>query len=345
MKDFVKSESKCALSDYMDDTFANIHKQDAEFGEALKKWKYLFVNTIYKVAKVREAAPLDVFHELMVPLVKLNELHKLQLYRYKKKVYEIDRKDGPYVRLVAQRYNLRKITPVWMPEEHLEPIKQASISSLVYRKIQQESSVMFRSVFTGKNGYKVVSENSGWAKMRNVEYGKKFQIIKKNEVIKLYSNVSLDDRVNHEDDLTIKDMLADSASFSSEDLFSMNELSAKLMDRLSPPAQQLFEELCSNPGASERALIRKVALNKKTLHFAQREIVQNYLYLTEPKPKSTCAPYVIYNGDYYYLVDEDGDYLIIRAGRQPRYVHRSRVKIEYEMAYRTPVHLRASMVA
>lgn len=345
MLDSVKSRSVSALSQYMDETFDNLKYSDPEFAQVLHKWKNLFFSTVQKVAAVKGSNPFDVFQELMVPLVKINEVHKLKLYRYKKKVYELDKVDGFNVRLVPLRYNIRKSPIIWTRREWIEPIKQASISALVYRKIQQQSSVMVRSVFTRKNGYSVVSEDEGYVKMRNGEYGEKYKSIKKNTVVKVCSEVSLDSKLGGVDNLTVQDILADSEGTTAEGECEINELSWKLLERLSAPAQLLFKFNLANPGMKDRQAAKLLKFSWNKFNYAKREIIQNYLLLTKQNHKSSCNPYVIFNGNYFYLIDEDGDYLIIDSGNQPRYVHKSRVKVEHELAYRTPVHLPASMVA
>ena len=345
MRDSAKSESACTLSLFMDETFKEITRTDYQFGKVLQKWKCLFHSTVKKIALVRGSQDIDIFQDLMVTLSKVNSMYPVKLYRYKRKIYELDRIDGFNVRLIKSRYNVRKMRVIWARKERVKLVKKASLSALIYRKIQQQSSVILRSVFTQKNGYVVISTEDGYVRMRNGEYGQNYQSIRKRNVIKLHDEVSLDSPIGDGTEATLRDVMADTKNASSEKEYQRIELVTKIFDRLSKPAQLVFKWNLMNPSVSDRETLKSLNLSKKRLNFARREIIQNYLIVTKQQSKSVCAPYVIFNGNYYYLVDEDGEYIIIRGGLQKRYVHKNKVKIEYELAYRTPIHLSASMVA
>lgn len=345
MSDFIKFKQASVLSKFMDQTFDNVQRTDPEFGKVLKKWKSLFYNTVKKVSIVGEITEMDVFQEIMISLIRINSLHPIKLYRYKGKVYELSKVDGFYVRLVSCRYTLRQPQVIWVRKERVKRVKKASLSALVYRKIQQQSSVMFRSVFTQKNGYEVVSTENGVVKMRNGEYGEKFKNIEKNKVIKVWDQVSLSTPIYQDEGLTLKDVVRDLKGSTSEEECLNNDIVERMLRRLSKPSQAIFKWMILDANTPDRETQQIFDISKRQLSFAKREILQVYMKLTKQQPKSTYAPYVIFNGNYFYLIDEDGDYMIIGGGLSKHYVHKHRVKIEKEMSYRTPIHIPASMVA
>ena len=349
MKDSKKSKQISDFNQFMDSTFEGIKKTDPEFGKALIKWKRLFFSTVIKVAHTTESSLSDVYHELMVPLVKINSVHKLQLYRYNKKVYELDKLDGPYARLKPLKYNIRKSHVVWTPVETIEPIKQAQLSALVYKKIQQQASVMVRSAFTKKKGYEVVSENTGYVKMRNAAYGVKFKPILRKNVARVTSEVSLDSDFlpghSGSGGLSRQDTLADPNGFEAEEEYSVKEIQEKLSDRLSWPAKALLELNLDSPNLCDNQILKSLNFTRRRLESARCEIIRHYNDLTGNRFKSTYAPNAIYKGMHYYILDQDEEYIIIKAGKYVRSVPRSEVRIETELAYRTPIHLPSSLVS
>ena len=349
MKDSKKSKQISEISAHMDDTFNGIMKTDPKFGKALVKWKRLFLSTVIKVAHTTESSLGDVYHELMIPLVKINSVHKLQLYRYNKKVYELDKLDGPYARLKPLKYNIRKSHVVWAPVEDVKPIKQAQISALVYKKLQQQASVMVRSAFTKKKGYEVVSEKTGYAKMRNAAYGVKFKSILKKSVVKTCSEVSLDSGFisGHSGSrgLAVSEVVEDPNSFEAEDMYAIKELQQKLSERLSWPAKALLELNMEVPGLGDNQILKTLNFTRRRLESARCEIIRHYNDLTGNRYKAPYAPNAIYKGMHYFILDQDEEYIIIKAGKYVRSVHKSEVRIETELAYRTPIHLPSSLVS
>jgi hypothetical protein len=329
----------------MDKTFEEVSRTDPEFGASLKKWKFLLYSSVKKVAAIQHVSEIDTFQEFLVPLAKINSMQSIPLYRYKNKVYEITKEDGFNVRLKSSRYNVKGVNVVWARRERIEPVKKASLPSLVYRKIQQQASVMVRSVFTKKNGYEVVSTEQGSVKMRNGEYGEKYKKIEKNNVIKKYSEISMDKPVGVDGESTLQDILADEKAPHIEDNYIRKEIKEKILNRISDPAQKVFKFLCEDPESTDRDLRRYLKFSKRKLEYAKREIQIAYKLVTKTHYRSVYAPYVIYKEHYYYLDREDGENVIIRLADVRKHVHKSKVHIEKEMAYRTPFHFTASMVA
>ena len=334
-----------SLNQFMDKTFEEVSRVCPEFGACLKKWKYLLYSSVKKVAAVQHSSEIDTFQDFLVPLVKINSMQSIPLFRYKKKVYEITKKDGFNVRLKSSRYNVKGVNVVWARRERIEKVKKASISSLMYRKIQQQASVMVRSVFTKKNGYEVSSTESGTVRMRNGEYGEKYKKIKKNTVVKRYKEVSIDEPLVTESEFSLLDILPDETSSHIEENYMKKDLRQKIFEKISVAAQSVFKYLFKDPEVSDRELRKDLKFSKLKLTYAKREIRKAYELLTKTYYKSVYAPYVIYKENYYYLDKEDGDNVVIRLADKRRHVHKSKVRIETEMAYRTPIHLTASMVS
>ena len=344
MSDFVKYQKMFDLNVFMDNVFSSIKRENAEFGDVLFKWKFLIHKTVRKISKVSGRDEIEVFQDLMVSLSKIASNKKLKLYRWRKNIYEVDQVDGFYTRLLPNRYNLNGGSAVWVRTELLKPVKQAKLSSLVYTKIGQQESVLLRRVFTQKNGYQVISKSKEMTKINNGSYGEKFREIEKKKVAKVNTEISLETPVSNEEDAKLIDILSDNSA-SAESLILKRDLQHKMFKRLSNAAKMVFKWSLLDPYASDTEVCRKSKFSKRKLAYAKTEIAQTYLHLTKRRYKSSYAPYIIYNDRYYNLMDEDGVWLIIQMGLDRRFIHKSRVRVETEMSYRTPMYFPADLVA
>ena len=338
------SDNTLSLSKYMDKTFESITRSDEEFGKALKKWKGLLFSSVRKVAAVSHQTEVDVFQDFLVPLSKISAMRSIPLYRYKNKVWEISKDDGFNVRLVSSRYNVRGRRVVWARKEFLVPVKKATMSSLVYTKIQQQASVMMRSSFVQKNGYEVTGTEEEIVKTRNSDYGEKYKTIEKNIVRKVIDEISLDHPFE-DGEMFLKDVVEDVRSYSAEECCCRSDFEEKALARLSKTAQMLFKWSLMNPEVKDLEICQTLDLTKSQLGYAKREILKVYLELTGQEHKSVKCPYVVYDGGYYSCVGEEGEsWVIKKMGGAVKVVPKEETEVD-SMFYRTPIHFNASMVS
>jgi len=347
MLGFTKSEKKLnsvSFSTYMDQIFEGIEKEYIEFGLALKKWKGLLISAIKKVSAISKTSVYDVFQEFMIALSRINSMNSIPLYRYDGKVYEIDRIDGFNVRLKTSRFNVRNVNVLWIRRERIEPVKKASLFSLIYNKIQQHASVMVRAIFTQKRGFSVKSTKYENTKVRNASCGVTHKVIKKNEVVQDCRTVSIEDLDNP--NLVKYENIEDESKDSSFSQFSYVEMRSKIMKMISNDAQSVFKLLCKDYQISNKKLMKKLNFSENKVIVARREVLKAYLVLTkqEMKYSNDTRPYVKYNGVYYYLTKDEGDYVVLRINNKDQYIKKTEVII-YESVRRVPIHLPASCVA
>ncbi|MDC1299908.1 hypothetical protein N8Z24_00215 [bacterium] len=147
--------SRKSLNIYVDDMIRLLVFENKDFSESLSKWKPFLISTVLKLNKVTGLTCEDICQDLLTSLSRVHMMQGMDLYRYNKQIYLVVDETSDTYRLNSIPGNQNK-RDLWVNKEEVEVVKKAKLSSLFYKKIQQEASSIIRHNFTQKNGYRRV---------------------------------------------------------------------------------------------------------------------------------------------------------------------------------------------
>lgn len=233
-------------SEPIDSTIKALARENPLLANTLKKWKPLILKTVRTAAKIANAPCEDVCQDLLEYIFSMVAVYPVPLYRFRGQNWEIAHRSGRLVCLKPVRLQKVKREQVWTSFDLVEPVRKATFSAMVYRKIVQFPSNVAVKKYTKKNGYnktrvtRVVKKRTG--QITTTE--KRKVVIAKAQ----YNIVSLDGISDKSMSLKLPPAAI--------------RLESILTD-LSPLSQKMVQNLCSPDGKQKRsglsALQRKVA--------------------------------------------------------------------------------------
>jgi transcription initiation factor IIE alpha subunit len=113
---------------------------------------------------------------------------------------------------------------------------------------------------------------------------------------------------------------------------------------LSDLAADVLEVKAENPEVLDSEIRSKLGIKQRQVNFALREIQKEFLIAMGEYPKSSRAPYAIYEDEYYSRFEDRDDQVVLFYSGKSFSAPKDKVRIETEMSYRTPFHFTASMV-
>ena len=241
---------------YFNTVLNNLKYEDVEFYKALSHWKPYLFSSCVKISKVIGEEAVDVFGNILVQLVKLNNYYNIPFYRFNGKVYECDDRSGPVMKLISPRFNKRRESPVTANVENVELVKKASLDSLVYTKIGQCLSSILRDYRTKKNGF--IIEGTKLYKEPEISFQDYFS--------------DFDDSLCFEDVISSDDVRNYLYYINQEDNVNYLLLKDEIYDNLSWVARAVFTCLCDDSMLSDTNISRMLNFPFSYLRFAHREI-------------------------------------------------------------------------
>jgi len=133
----------------------SLERTDPEFSKALRKWYGHFCSVVFKVHAITKVPLEDVFQRILTELVRIRGVYLIPLFRYHKYLYEVSGRDGSLCYLSTPRHNRYLRRSFWIPSSFVEPVKKASLSSMIYRELTQQMCDIIAAFFCQKNGYEV----------------------------------------------------------------------------------------------------------------------------------------------------------------------------------------------
>jgi hypothetical protein len=100
-------------------------------------------------------------------------------------------------------------------------------------------------------------------------------------------------------------------------------------------------QIVDDPKVTDSQLCATLDYSPMKVDVARREIELHKDRLNGKKRTSIPAPYAIYQDEYYFLGNPMGEYQRLRLPSKEIVVPKSEVRIETEMAYRSPFHFKA----
>ncbi len=271
------------LAKYLNSIIDGLPKHDAEFRQALIKWKPLLYKNASYIAISTKGEPLDALADLMVHLVNLNATYDIPLYRcsHANKVYEMVSKGEDTCILRTPRYNKFQKEPFAVPLVEVVQVRKATLASLVYRKVQQQTCAMLRNKFTQKNGYFAIGSEVVQVKRRDPRSAPRFDTVQKNTMFKaaetpLQGEVLFNEGATkffYEDVLSSNDIFNYQGSDSSPEAESnYTSIRRSVKKGLSWPARAVFDVMCEDATISKSSVTKILGLPYRQVQYAHREI-------------------------------------------------------------------------
>ena len=330
------------LGKLIDQVVLSSKQKDPEFSEAIKKWKRYLYSTTSSLSTQLRLPIEDAFNDLMVPLIRLYRDLYQPKYRYNKKVYDLVKSYGQVLLLRTSDFSKRvKREEFLIRIEYVDKVKKAKLSSQFFKKIQQEACVLVRKKYTQKNGYEVCGHYQEIAKKKGKDlFDSKFEVIDKKKVRRSIRETSIDTPISEDGKTSLMDVIEDK-NYCMEELAEEYNILSSYRKALSTDALMVFAQIIDDPKASNDQLAETLDYSVDKVDVARREIELHTENLKGKKRTSIPAPYAIYKDEYYFLGSPMGQYQKLRLPSKEIIVPKSEVRIETEMAYRSPFHFKA----
>lgn len=205
-----------------------LQQTDTRFYEGIKKWLPLLEKTVYKICKITEQEPEDVFQDLLLALFKINKIYDVPLYRFKGHLYEKVCSDGS---LICVRSTVDNQW-FWTMQSNVEFVKKCEFSSLLGLRINQQCYNILKEKQKKRRGY-------SWTKT-DKKVPKKFGGYVDNvwDVEKVISILEFDESLHS---------CALSRTNNPESLVSYGQVVSKIRSQLSPQTFNVFKILLEDP--------------------------------------------------------------------------------------------------
>ncbi len=284
------------LNDLVSATIDGLRRDCPEMADAVKKWSVLLINRVNKAAAILEVEPEDVFAEMCVGLVKVREMHSRPIYRFAGNLYRIVDFDGNAVQVHTLRYNTRLVRCIWTDYENLAEVQKASMSSSVYREINQQYSDMLSALFCAKRGYvkKVAGERAvvsrSGAACVETKKRKVFDVQKTVHLVSIerapLDGVVRDSPLNPTIRETVAHLTDDSGN--PEGMCSSREFLLGMGGTLSDEAHGVLGFLLEDPSLTDQVLARCMRISRRRVRTARVEILRDFSAL-DGSPVPTLA--------------------------------------------------------
>ena len=251
-----------------------------EFSQAIVKWAPLIESTAYKVADVTRQDVEDTLQTLLLDLAAVADYHASSLYRYENRIWKAREKSGRIALIESPQHIVQRMEPRWVYWARLVPVRQASASAFVYRRIIQNLPNSVTKYFRRRNGFesthavKLVVERSG-----------ETRDVREREVkvpVQQYQHVDFADCVN-----------VAAFGYNPED----NLLADRLLEGTSPPAQRVARILLTDGVRADTVLSNRTDLCVRQVAQAKVELyrrLRKRRYPTGCKPVYFRAEQIVY---------------------------------------------------
>jgi hypothetical protein len=248
-------------------TIKGLRSQEPALAKSLKKWLPLLKSTVNDLERITHKDPIDLTQDLILAVVESNIAYKAPLFRYNKKLYELDMQDGPIFRLTTPKYKKTKILEkFWIHKRRVVPVRKSSLDSYLYSVISQQYLDMLTLYFTQRNGWLRTSPRK--SKIKTVE--------------RIGQEV-LECDFGKEDSEMFNNMFKDTHS-DQESVASARDMLKKIMYRISQNALVVLMEMWESPYSSAAELSRGCKMSKNVVSTCKKQIKRAAMDLTSIQP-------------------------------------------------------------
>lgn len=251
----------------LNSTIDGLKLKEPELSNALKKWKPMLKSTIEDLVRITQKDPIDLAQDLMLAVVEANVAYKAPLFRYNKKLYEMDMLDGKCARLITPKYKkTKKVEKFWVMCKRIVSVKKSSLASYLYKVIRQQYLDMLTLYFTQRNGW--LRTNSKKCKIKTVE--------------RIGQEILECDFSSKDSDI-FQNLFKDTKS-DQESVISAREMLQKIMQRISNNAVMVLKEMLEDPEGSVSDISRGCGMSKNSVFVCKRQIKQAATDLSTLQP-------------------------------------------------------------
>jgi hypothetical protein len=247
-------------------TISGLKKSEPALASSLKKWIPFFVSTVGDLHKTTHRDPLDLAQDLLLSVVEANISYKTDLYKYNRRLYELDHEDGGIVRLRSPRYKKKvERLPFWVDKEQLKQVKKAQYDSYLYNVLNQQYMDILTLYFTQRNGWRVKSKKGRIKDVERVCY-------EVNESSFTYA-----------ESLVFENLFVD-GSETCEKVSLANELIRKISSRTTSDANKVLGVMFLDPSSRVPEISRVCNISPKKVRECTRQIKAASLYRYDVRP-------------------------------------------------------------
>lgn len=283
MKDIMKSEEQLlseGIGSFINKLVVDLSYKDLEFSEAINKWKPLLMKTVLRLHYITKEPYEDIFQDILTSLSRIYIMRGMELYRYEGRIYEIVEKVGEDCKIKTPFCSQIAHKEFFVDFEKLELVKQAKLSSLFFKKIQQHAATVLKLFFSGKNGFVKIGECVEYSRMRNRDVDDdKYAFVTKNIVEKSVYEVSLQDcspTFDSEDsDMLYEDRVGTDV-YNPEDLTSNSIFVDSMIYSGDPILHKVLSFGYANPHVSDHYIKSNLHISARKLAFSRRNLGQAF---------------------------------------------------------------------
>jgi len=268
----------------VNNTIAGLQGEYPDLARGIKKWSQFLRHSIARVSQITGSPPEDVLGDILLGLVKVNEMYRRNLYRYSGNLFRIAAFDGKAVLIETLPHNKKLHLRFWTHCSNLEPVKRAKMESTIYREIHQQYVNLLAVHFTSKHGYESAGFDERTVVVRGGTEGVFTEKRRVKNVRKVVHLVDIDVPAGDFQDLgkalypssaEVVDYLSDFKSNPEQQLIS-DEVVGSLGSTLSADALVVMGCLLDEPGMNTRFISETTGLSHKKVHVARHEIMRGY---------------------------------------------------------------------
>lgn len=265
-------------------TIAGLQAEYPDLARGIKKWSRFLVHSVVRVSKITDTSPEDVLGEILIGLVKVNEMYRRNLYRYEGNLFRIVAFDGKAVLIETLPHNVRLHLRFWTHYSNIESVQRAKMESTIYREIHQQYVNLLATHFTAKRGYEQIGFEERIVMVRGGAErvaAEKRKVRNVRKVIHLVDiDVPLADREEFDHTLypssaEMVDYLSDYESNPEQQLIS-EEVVGSLGTTLSTDALVVLGCLLDEPGVNTCSISEVTGMSHQKVHIARHEIMRGH---------------------------------------------------------------------
>jgi len=238
-------------------TVEGLRHEDPVLHRSLKRWERLILNTVFRVHKITGQDAETVFQDIILALVEVSSVKGVPLYRWRRKLWEMERVFGTFVLLKAPRNNKKDNSrTAFAPVAEVVLVPRCAFDSLVYAKAQQTCADMLTGYFSLKHGYQIRPREVKLVRVTDRHDGICFEKRVVHSFKRVFREVNMTDLREpisgrgQEADLNCD--LADLSSPNAEEDLLTKEALNSIYVNASAEAKEVLVYLLSHPGARTR---------------------------------------------------------------------------------------------
>jgi len=268
-----------------------LRRESPDLAEGIRKWSKFLLHSAERVSRITGMADEDVLSDILLSLVKVDELYKNTLYRFQGAVYKSVAWDGCAVKLKTLDSNTKFKREFWTHYSNIEPIRKGKIESAICREIHHQSVDILSANFIAKNGFlkTQVAERVTVKKLR--DGNERVSVRPIYDVEKYIHQVDIDISTSPERSQRLDPFLYPSTSeilrylcdseSNPEESIRIDETLSEIAEMVSNEAMTVLSCLMADPELSNHAVAKVTGMPFKQVSLGRFEVMNAYSFMTQ----------------------------------------------------------------